>query len=118
LGWAQTPLVRLQPLPPVQALHAAPFVPHPLAVSFATATHAPAALQHPFGHDVASHTHFVPLQRCPVEQTEHAPPAVPHAAAVSLVEHVVALLQHPVAQDVASHTHVPCALHSWPVPHD
>ncbi len=96
-------------LPPVQfwfdvhGLHVAPPMPQvgPLEV-----WHWPAESQHPFGHDVASQTHLVPLQRCPLAQTAHVPPAVPQAATVSLVVQVPALLQHPLGHEVASQTQV------------
>jgi len=73
--------------------------------------------QQPLGHDVASHTHLVPLQCWPLAQAVHAAPPLPHALSVLPAEHVVALLQHPLAQDVAVHTHCPLPLHRSPLPH-
>ena len=94
-------------------MQATPAIPQ---VPFADVWHLPVASQHPFGHDVASHTQLVPLQRWPVTHGAHVRPDLPHAEAVSVVMQVVPL-QQPVGHEVASHTHVPAGLHSCPVPH-
>ncbi len=49
-----------QACPPLQAPQAAPPVPHDVDDCAEYASQVPAAVQHPFGHDVASQTH------CPV----------------------------------------------------
>ncbi len=92
-------------------------------------------MQHPDGHDVASHTHAPLTHRCPVPhagpaphrhappaqpsprapQAAHAAPLPPHCAADVAVTHWFPL-QHPDAHDVASHTQLP-AMHRCPLPH-
>jgi hypothetical protein len=49
-------------------------------------SHCPPALQHPIGHDAASHTHLplVVSHCCPVAQAPHAAPPAPHEPLVSL----------------------------------
>ncbi|MCA2977810.1 MAG: hypothetical protein INH37_05965 [Myxococcaceae bacterium] len=84
--------------------------------------------QHPEGHEVASHTHAPPAQRCPVPQggpppqrhvppahvsattvlhVEQPPPAVPQALRLLALQ--VEPLQHPVGHEVPSHTQTPPA---------
>jgi hypothetical protein len=106
----QMPPVLLQVIPEGQPAQAAPPVPHWVLLSLAKGTQV-VPEQHPFGHEVASHTHPVPLQRWPVPQVAHDTPDFPHADTVSVVMQVVPL-QQPVAHDVASQTHAPAALHS------
>ena len=77
--------------------------------------HTPPASQHPLGHEVASQTQAVPLQRCPEGHITHATPPAPHAAGSSVVMQVVPL-QHPFAHDVPSHTQV-VPLQRCPDPH-
>lgn len=73
----QAPLVVSQ-RPLVQAAHAAPPAPHWLADCAAYATHAPAAVQRPPGHDVASHTHWpAPLHSWVDAQAAQVAPPVP-----------------------------------------
>ena len=60
--------------------HAAPAVPH-VVPSLAQGTQVPLAppLQQPFGHEVASHTHWpVELHSVPDGHAAHAAPALPH----------------------------------------
>ena len=72
-------VVALQPLqlPPMQVStpgqvsHRLP--PAPQAVASVPATHWPAALQQPLGHDVASHMQLLPLQRWPAAHTAPTP---------------------------------------------
>ncbi len=106
------------------ALHVAPGGAH---VPAASAWHV-APSQQPLGHDVASHTHSPPTQRCPVPQTgpvpqAHDPPT--HASARSasqamqalpLLPQAVALgalhvvpLQHPLAQLAAQLAQTPAS---------
>ena len=79
-------------------------------VPFALVWHWPMESQHPFGHEVASHTHVVPLQRWLGAQARHAAPPVPHAAGSSVVMQV-APLQQPFGHEAALHTQAPAALH-------
>jgi hypothetical protein len=66
-------------------------------------------LQHPFGHDAASHTHLPvePLQACPLAHALHATPLLPQALVASVVMQLPLASQHPFGQLVASHTHLP-----------
>jgi hypothetical protein len=91
--------------------HAAPAIPQRLVVWPAKATHV-VPLQQPLRHDVASHTHALPLQRCPVTHPVQGAAPVPHAENVSAVTQLLVLvLQHPAAQTFESQTHAP-PLHS------
>jgi hypothetical protein len=78
-------------------------------------------LQQPFGHDVASHTHWpvlLPHSWPELHAAQLAPP-VPHEPFDSDAygTHVLPL-QQPFGQDVASHTQRPAlVLHSWPEVH-
>ena len=77
-------------------------------------------LQHPLGHDAASHTHWplLVLQASPLGHDAHAAPPAPHSALVSLASATHALpLQQPLEHDAASQTHAPAALHAWPLAH-
>jgi hypothetical protein len=76
--------------------------------------HWPLLSQHPFGHEVASQTQLVPLQRCPVAHVAHVAPALPQAELVSAVTQLFPL-QQPLAHDVALQTHFP-AEHACPLP--
>jgi hypothetical protein len=90
--------------------------------------------QHPFGHEVPSHTHAPPTQRWPTEQGAppphwqlpvaehrsavipqlvHAPPFAPQLPTACALQ--VVPEQHPVGHDVPSHTQLPCA-QRWPAP--
>jgi hypothetical protein len=74
----QAPLVASHRCPKPHVAQATPPLPHALACS--VVTHCPPAVQQPFGHEVASHTHApAPLQRCPAAQVglrpqRHSPP--------------------------------------------
>lgn len=91
--------------------------------------------QQPPGHDVPSHTHAPPTQRCPAPQlgpaphaqlplpvhalavapqVVHAPPAVPHEVTVWASQ--TPLRQHPPGHEPASQTHAP-AWQTWPGAH-
>lgn len=79
--------------------------PHIAVVWFATGTQA-LPLQQPPGHELASHTHFPPVQRCPLPQATpqapqlllsvlvltHVPQHLPVAHWMSLLQAVVALV--------------------------
>jgi hypothetical protein len=76
-------------------------------------------LQHPFGHELASHTQrpVLVLHRCPVPHAVQLVPSLPHEAFVSEVyaTQVPPAAQQPAEHDVASHTHCPVVLlHSLP----
>ncbi len=79
--------------------------------------HCPLESQQPFGHEFASHTHLVALQRWPLAHTAQTPPPVPHAPALCPLAQVVALLQHPLEHELVVHTHCPLPLHVSPLPH-
>jgi hypothetical protein len=77
----------------------------------------PLAVQQPFGHEVASHTHRpLPLHSCPLGQAVQASPPAPQEALDSLerASHVL-FLQHP-GHDVPPQVHEP-AEHVLPVEH-
>lgn len=97
--------------------------------------HTPVALQHPVGHDVASHRHAPPTQRCPAAQGApvphaHAPPTQPSALVASQAEQAapaapqaealrgtqVSPLQQASGHDVALHTQAP-PTQAWPSAH-
>jgi hypothetical protein len=60
-----------------QATQAAPAVPQ---VPLLEVSHWPLALQHPFGHEAASHTHWpCALHCCCAPHAAHMPPLAPHA---------------------------------------
>jgi hypothetical protein len=112
----QLPVDGLHSCPAAQAAQLAPPVPHEAFDSDAHGTHV-FPRQQPFGHEVASQTHWpVPLHSWPdVHAPQVAPPA-PHEALVSLCSgsHAVPL-QHP-AQDAPPHVHAPLE-HDCPEPH-
>lgn len=54
----QVPFVLLQSWPVAHAVHRAPAVPQDALVSDPNGTQVPLAVQQPFGHDVASQTHW------------------------------------------------------------
>jgi hypothetical protein len=106
--------------PLVQAPHAAPPVPHEAFDSEAYGSHAPFAVQQPFGHDVPLQVHCPLLHTWPAAHAVQAAPAVPHEwlAWEANASHVPAAVQHPLGHEIASHTHWPVVLlHSWPVGH-
>ncbi len=76
-------------------------------------------LQQPFGHEVASQTHWpvLVLHSWPVAHAAHAAPPAPHEVFDSLESgsHVVPPLQQP-AHEPPPHEHVPFE-HESPVPH-
>ena len=99
---SQTPLAP-QACRAAQAAQAAPAAPHFAAVWVAYKTQAPVvASQQPLGHEVASQTHVVPLQRCPAAHAMQAAPPTPQAVLVGVV-HAPVLLQQPVVHDPAPH---------------
>ncbi len=106
--------------PEGHAPHVAPWVPHEVLDCPAYCSQAPAAVQHPLGHEVALQPH-VPAVRSqtPVEHAAQEAPAVPHEEVDSDAHawHAPAEVQHPFGHDVASHTQLPAELHSWPVGH-
>jgi hypothetical protein len=72
-------------------------------------------LQHPVGHDVASHTHWpvAVLHSCVGAHTEHAAPAAPHTPFVCEAYGTqVSPWQHPFGHELASQTQCPVALHA------
>jgi hypothetical protein len=81
---AHVPLPVSQATPLPHATHAAPPVPHWLADCDEYGTHAPLAVQHPWGQDVASHPQpAAPLKHsCPDAHDPHAAPPVPQDAFV------------------------------------
>ncbi len=97
-----------------QAPHTAPATPHDALVCEAYATHVPptVAVQHPLGHDVASHTHWpvVLLHSCPEPHAPHAAPPAPHEVFVSDdgASHVEPL-QQPVHAPPPPHEQTPLA---------
>lgn len=80
-------------------------------------------LQHPFGHEVASHTHCpVPVvHRWPVAHAPHAAPRLPHDAvdcdAYASHRPVAPPAQHPLGQLCASHSQSPVAVSHRPFEH-
>jgi hypothetical protein len=92
--------------PEPHALHAEPPVPHCIPDCDPKGTHAPAALQQPLGHDVASQAQAPVLlsHSCPAAQAAQLAPAAPHAMAVSDTKgtHRPAL-QHPLRHVVGPH---------------
>jgi hypothetical protein len=85
----------------------APSVPHAETVSAVTQV---APLQHPLGHEAASHAHWPLVHVWPLPQATQAAPAVPQVPVLS-VSHWPLALQHPFGHEAASQTHWPCALH-------
>ena len=62
-------------------------------------------LQHPLGHEVASHAHEPALEQVwPVPHALHAAPPLPHVAFAEVL-HWPVLSQQPLGHEVASHTH-------------
>ena len=106
--------------PEAQAPQVAPAAPHEAFDSDAYGSHVPAdpPLQHPFGHEVASQTHWpaLVLHSSPAEQALHVAPAEPHEAVDSPAKgsHVEPL-QHP-EQEAPPHVHTPL-MHACPDPH-
>ena len=99
-------------------MHALPPAPHETFVSEAYASHAPPAVQQPFGHDVASQTHWpvVWLHSSPEGQAEHAVPPAPQDPFDSLDTATQMLpLQQP-AHDVPPHVQTP-VVHASPALH-
>jgi hypothetical protein len=111
----QETLSQAQPAPVVSqspfahAEHIVPAVPQTEGVCDANGTHV-LPWQHPFGHDVASHTHWpLPLsQSSPAAHALQATPPLPHDAvdSAAYVSHV-SPLQQPFGHEVASQVHVP-----------
>jgi hypothetical protein len=103
--------------PEAHAAQAAPAAPQELFDSEPYGTHV-VPLQHPFGHDVASQTHWpvLVLHSWPVEQAAHAVPPAPHDAFDSLdsSSHVEPL-QQPEHEDPPQ-LHTPL-VHACPEPH-
>jgi hypothetical protein len=84
----------------LQATHVEPDEPHDVSDR---ASHV-SPLQHPLGHDVASHTHCPPAHRCPAAQAawpphEQCPAAQPSAPAPQAV-HAAPPVPHVVAEAV------------------
>jgi hypothetical protein len=100
------PVVVLHSWPVAHAAQLAPAAPHDPPFSDAYGTHV-LPLQHPFGHDVASHTQRPPLHSWPTAHAMQTAPAAPQDAVDSPESgsHVPAL-QHPV-HDVPPHEHAP-----------
>lgn len=96
----------------MHALHAAPPVPHEPFDSEPNVSHVPLAVQHPFGHEDALHTHLPPEQASPVAHPVQAAPPVPHEVfdCEPTASHVPEAVQQPFGQDVASQTHCPVVL--------
>jgi hypothetical protein len=110
------PVVGLHSWPAVHAAHAAPPVPHDMADSCAKGWHLPAAVQQPFGHDVASHTQLpVPSHSRPAAHALHATPAAPQDELVSAdgCSHVPPAVQHP-AHALPPQVHAPSEHDSVP----
>jgi hypothetical protein len=79
-------------------------------------------LQHPLGHEVASHTHapVVLLHSCPSEHAAQLPPAVPHEVFDSdpYGSQAPLAVQQPFGQELALQTHCPVdVLQASPIPH-
>jgi hypothetical protein len=141
----QTPLVvALQSWPDAHAAHWAPPVPHEALPCAAYASHVPLTvpLQQPFGHELASHSHWPLTQASPEghaaepldPQTQvplelhvsvvlgsHVPqalPGEPHAEVVSLAcavqVPVLPPAQHPLGHVLLSHEHVPLLVSQRP----
>ena len=73
------PLLHAAEVPPPHAPQVAPLVPHDMGLCPEYASHVPAAVQHPIGHDVALHTHCpAVLHVCPIGHEPHIAPPVPH----------------------------------------
>ncbi|MEP6652412.1 MAG: hypothetical protein ABJA82_03585 [Myxococcales bacterium] len=143
VGPEQHPLGQVTPLQPLhrpfvhtsavgQASHVLPPAPHELAVS--PGRQAPPE-QHPFGHDVPSHTQVLPIHRWPSAQVfpvpqrqfplaEQLSARLSHTAQVDPASPQVssdrtahtAPSQQPLGQEVASQMHCPPA-QRWPPAH-
>lgn len=118
----QVPLAQLSAFPAAQATQAFPAGAQALTDSVVQTL----PLQHPVGHEVASHTHWFPLQRWPApqvaplpqphtplgsqrsafcaSQVTQAPPSTPHEVELGVGLQVVPM-QQPVGHDDESHTH-------------
>lgn len=94
-------------------------MPHEDVDSEAHGWQAPPAVQHPLGHDVASHTQLpAVLQSCPAAHALHVVPPAPHDADDSpeIDSHVLEVLQQP-AQAAPPHEQAPPE-HDSPVAHE
>ena len=126
----QAPVAVSHACPAAHAAHAVPGAPHALVVCDPGATHAPLALQHPPGHEVALHTHWPLLvsHSWPDAHAAHSVPEAPHDPVDSLASgsHVAPEVQQPAHAEppqvhdppeqlppVAHGAHMPPAL-----PHD
>ncbi len=111
-----------QDSPDAHALHDAPPVPHSSGPCAVYATHV-FPLQHPLGHDVASHTHWpLALHSCPgVAHESQTAPFVPHTVfdCDPYPSHVppVPPLQQPFEHVVALQEHVPFVRSQTPLGH-
>lgn len=117
-----------------QAVHAPPPTPQAASVLPLWQTE---PSQHPLGHDIASHTHMLPLHRWPVEhaapepqphepsarhtlllvvlQFMHVPPSTPQLPDVGGATHAPPM-QHPEGHETWSHTQL-LPRHRWPAAH-
>jgi hypothetical protein len=99
--------------------HAAPLVPHDDVDSEPYASHTPADVQQPIGHEAALQTHapVVVLHACPVGHAAQVAPLLPHEVFDSLVSasHVPPAPQQP-AHELPPHPHAPPE-HESPEPH-
>jgi hypothetical protein len=88
------------------------------------ASHAPPAVQQPFAHEDAVHTHWPALLQVspllPAVQSLHAAPPVPHDGpdCDAYASHVPDMVQQPVGHVVASHVQVPLVVSHSPLEHD
>jgi hypothetical protein len=111
----------LHTLPEPQSTHAAPPVPHSDFDCEPCCTHVP-PLQHPVGHEVASHTHapVVVSHSCPDEHAAHIAPLVPQALldCDPRTTHAPPAVQQPPEHVLALHTQWPVLVsHSVPEGH-
>jgi hypothetical protein len=103
------PVAVLHSWPEGQPAQVAPPVPQEVLDSDAYASQVPAAVQHPFGHELALHTHrpVEVLHVCPVAHAAQAAPPAPQDRTDSLVSGSQVLpLQQP-AHEEPLHVHVP-----------
>jgi hypothetical protein len=113
------PVDVLHSWPVPQAPQVAPFAPQEPLDSEAYASHVPLEVQHPLGHEVASHWQapVLVLHSWPEGHTEHVAPLLPHDPVDSLVSASQAPPppQHP-AHAPPPQVHAPL-VHESPAPH-
>ncbi len=101
------------PCPLLQAPQVAPPLPQEPLFWLAYATHWPVPSQHPFGHELASHTQVPPLHSCPAGHETQTLPVEPHWLLELPVSQVLAEQQPAHAEPLQVHAPL-VVLHAWP----